>query len=84
MATLTKKERMWFEKLQAVLDECPFDASDFDSFTIGDPVVTVFKDKQSVNKHHLENETDLPDSVDALDAEVFELRFPFGVASAAG
>jgi hypothetical protein len=84
MAKLTKKERMWFEKLQAVLDECPFDTSDFDSFTIGDPVVTVFKNKQGVAEHQIENESDLSDSVDALDAEVFELKFPFGVASAAG
>ncbi|EJL6709603.1 hypothetical protein NMS01_003106 [Vibrio cholerae] len=84
MATLTKQERAWFNKLQKVLNECPFDTSDFDSFTIGDHAVTVFKKAKEVSEHQGKYETDLPESVDALDAEVFELRFPFGVASAAG
>ncbi|HCG7560634.1 TPA: hypothetical protein NJ423_004548 [Vibrio parahaemolyticus] len=37
-----------------------------------------------VQDHHLKHETDLHTSVTALDAEVFTLKFPFGVASAAG
>lgn len=84
MATLTKQEKAWFNKLQKVLNECPFDTSDFDSFTIGDNDITVFKNKDEVNDHHSKYETDLYRSVDALDAEVFILKFPFGVASAAG
>ncbi|WP_390241146.1 hypothetical protein [Vibrio sp. R78045] len=84
MATLTKQEKAWFNKLQKVLNECPFDASDFDSFTIGDNDITVFKNKCEVDAHHSKYETDLAISVSELDAEVFELKFPFGVASAAG
>ncbi|EGR0263996.1 hypothetical protein FMH13_13670 [Vibrio cholerae] len=84
MATLTKQEKAWFNKLQKVLNECPFDTSDFDSFTIGDRAVTVFKKAKEVSEHQGKYETDLHESVDALDAEVFELMFPFGVASAAG
>lgn len=84
MATLTKQEKAWFNKLQEVLDECPFDTSDFDSYTIGDKDITVFKKSNEVNDHHLQHNTDLHRSVSALDAEVFTLEFPFGVASAAG
>lgn len=84
MAKLTKKEKDWFNKLQKVLDECPFDTSDFDSYTIGDPDITVYKNVDKVTEHHSKYETDLCISVAALDAEVFVLRFPFGVASASG
>ena len=84
MATLTKQEQAWFNKLQKVLNECPFDTSDFDSYTIGDNDVTVFKKKGEVEGHQRQHMGDLYRSVDALDAEVFTLKFPFGVASAAG
>lgn len=84
MATLTKQEKAWFNKLQKVLDECPFDASDFDSFTIGDNDITVFKNRSGVNEHQNKHTVDLHESVRALDAEVFSLIFPFGVASAMG
>ncbi len=84
MATLTKQERAWFNRLQKVLNECPFDATDFDSYTIGDSDVTVFKRCKEVADYQGEHEKDLPACVEALDAEVFRLQFPFGVASAAG
>ncbi|EKA5635875.1 hypothetical protein OKZ62_001779 [Vibrio navarrensis] len=84
MATLTRQERAWFNKLQKLLNECPFDTSDFDSFTVGDKNITVFKKMFEVKEHQLINNTDLNESVDALDAEVFDLKFPFGIASAAG
>lgn len=84
MASLTRQEKIWFNKLQKLLNECPFDTSDFDSYTIGDNDITVFKKVIEVQQHHLDNYTDLPASVGALDAEVFRLEFPFGVASAAG
>ena len=84
MATLTKQEKAWFNKLQKVLNECPFDTSDFDSFTTGDKDITIFKNKGEVDAHHSNYETDLGESVQALDADVFNLKFPFGVASAAG
>ncbi|MEZ8630297.1 hypothetical protein AB6D56_07115 [Vibrio lentus] len=84
MATLTKQELAWFNKLQKVLKECPFDTRDFDSLTVGDMDITVYKNKSEVNEHHSKYETDLVESVQALDAEVFNLKFPFGVASAAG
>lgn len=84
MASLTKQEKAWFNKLQKVLNECPFDTSDFDSYTIGDNDITVYKNKDDVDSHHMEYGTDLGHSVAVLDAEVFNLVFPFGVASAAG
>lgn len=84
MATLTKQEKAWFDKLQKLLKSCPFDATDFDSYTIGDNNINVFKNASDVNDHHMKYETDLHTSVDALDAEVYRLYFPFGVASAAG
>ncbi|WP_432454842.1 hypothetical protein ACRRS0_05150 [Agarivorans sp. QJM3NY_29] len=84
MATLTKQEKAWFNKLQKVLNECPFDTSDFDSYTFGDNDITVFKKVDEVQEHHLKNQTDLCVSVSALDAEVFNLKFPFGVASSSG
>ncbi|AUS02024.1 hypothetical protein NVP3058O_106 [Vibrio phage 3.058.O._10N.286.46.B8] len=84
MATLTRQEKAWFNKLQKVLNDCPFDTSDFDSFTVGDNDITVYKNKRDVDEHHIKYETDLCESVSACDAEVFEIRFPFGVASAAG
>lgn len=84
MATLTKVEEDWFNKLQKVLNECTFDTSDFDSYTIGDKEVTVFKDSRKVNEHHMTHCSDLYRSVEALDAEVFELKFPFSIASLAG
>ncbi len=84
MATLTKQEKAWFNKLQKVLNECPFDTSDFDSYTIGDNDITVYKKVDEVHEHHTKYETDLCNSVRALDAEVFNLKFPFGVASTSG
>lgn len=84
MVTLTKQEKAWFNKLQKVLNECPFDTSDFDSYTVGDRSITVFKNKSEVDAHHSKYETDLEYSVSELDAEVFTLIFPFGIASAAG
>lgn len=84
MATLTRQEKAWLNKLQKILDECPFDASDFDSYTIGDCDVTVFKQRVKVAQYQMESERDLPACVEALDAEVFRLQFPFGVVSAAG
>ncbi|HDZ9328847.1 TPA: hypothetical protein RUZ39_002760 [Vibrio cholerae] len=84
MATLTKQEKAWFEKLQKLLNECPFDTSDFDSYTVGDNDITVFKKAKEVSEHHGKHETDLHESVSELDAEVFSLRFPFGVASTSG
>ncbi|MDE5179111.1 hypothetical protein [Vibrio fluvialis] len=84
MATLTKQERAWFNKLQKVLNECPFDTSDFDSYTVGDNDITVYKNVEEVTEHHIKHQTDLCDSVSALDAEVFNLKFPFGVASTSG
>lgn len=84
MTTLTKQEKAWFNKLQKVLNECPFDVSDFDSFTTGDNDITIFKNKGEVEAHHSKYETDLGESVQALGADVFNLKFPFGVASAAG
>ncbi|MBE3670902.1 hypothetical protein BOO25_18410 [Vibrio navarrensis] len=84
MATLTKQEKAWFNKLQKLLNECPFDTSDFDSYTIGDKDITVYKKVDAVTEHHTKYETDLCNSVRALDAEVFNLRFPFGIASTSG
>lgn len=84
MATLTKKEKDWFNKLQKVLNECPFDTSDFDSYTVGDRSITVYKKASEVHLHQIKHEKDLNFSVDQLDAEVFDLVFPFGVASASG
>lgn len=40
MSKLTKKERAWLDKLQAVLDECPSDRIGF--YTIGDPEITAY------------------------------------------
>ncbi|MBY7854313.1 hypothetical protein KW429_11455 [Vibrio fluvialis] len=84
MATLTKQEKAWFEKLQKLLNECPFDTSDFDSYTVGDKDITIFKKKREVDAHQSKHVVDLPASVSALDADVFNLTFPFGVTSAAG
>lgn len=84
MAELSTVEIKWFKKLQKVLDECPFDTSDIDSYTIGDNDIIVFKNKHEVAEHQLVNETDLCVSVQDLNAEVFKLIFPFGVTSAAG
>lgn len=80
----TKKEREWFDKLQRVLDECPFNTSEYDSYTIGDSDVTVFKKRSEVDQHQREHCCDIHQSVSHLDAEVYSLKFPFGVASAAG
>ena len=84
MATLTKQEKKWFDKLQKVLDECPFNGRKFDSYTTGDDDVTVFKLSNGLNDYICKNEVDIYKAVNKFDAEVCILQFPFKIASAAG
>jgi len=78
--SLNKAEQKWIDRVQKALDACPKSLSDrADSFTIGDPDITIF-DK---NKF-IDNGKDVCVDVDDSDSELACLIFPFGVASTAG
>jgi hypothetical protein len=77
---LNKKEQAWIDRVQKALDACPESLKNrADSFTIGDPDITIF-DK---NKYE-DSGKDIGVDVERCDAELGQLIFPFGVASVAG
>lgn len=86
MATLTKKEKAWLDKVQKVLDECPSERIGF--FTIGDPTINAFDvTKFDEIQNHLSNNNggDFCKSVMVMDADFGEeLNFNNPVESTAG
>lgn len=87
MSKLTKAEKEWIEKVQAVLNECPSQRLGF--FTIGDSNISVF-DKRKEGKINdamdagISGCGDFGPSVDKFNAYLGELIFPSGVYSTAG
>lgn len=81
---LTKEEKAWVKKMQALLDKCPSDRLGF--YTIGDCDVTIFN-----NDHYDDiidaqdtNNEDFGPAVDRFDAHLGSLNFPSNVESVAG
>ena len=86
MTKLTKAEKDWIAKVQAVLDECPSDRLGF--YTIGDSDVTVYDRSKYKQIYDILDESDRMDfcsGVDKAKADTGEtLQFPAGVHSTAG
>jgi hypothetical protein len=86
---LTKKEQAWFKRLQKCLDAAPESLTNkISSYTIGDDDVTVY-DKAKLkeyfnNNPRVEVEDYLCTSVDAADAKIYCLEFPFSVEATSG
>lgn len=81
---LTKSERDWLARLQAVLDECP--SSRLGAYTTGDPNLSIYDSRfeQQINKLLDSGKYDFCTAVDDLDADLGSLRFPFHVHSTSG
>lgn len=80
MKQLNKKEQAWIVRVQKALDACPDSLKKrADSFTIGDPDITIYDKNVFVD-----NGNDVCVDVDSSNSYLCELTFPFGVASTAG
>ncbi|KXS55009.1 MAG: hypothetical protein AWU57_605 [Marinobacter sp. T13-3] len=81
---LTKAERDWLNKLQAVLDECPSDR--LGAFTIGDPSIYIYDSRfeSEINEIINSGNTDFCAATDKLGSDLSVLRMPFAVHSTAG
>lgn len=86
MTKLTKAEKDWIAKVQAVLDECPSDRLGF--YTIGDSNVTIYDRSKDAKIYDILDENDRMDfcsGVDKAKADTgHELMFPSNVHSTAG
>ena len=85
MSKLTKSEKAWIEKLQAVLNECPSQRLGF--YTIGDANVSIYdRNKEDKIYQLTDNEIvkDFGPAVDKCNAYLGEIIFPFSVHSTAG
>jgi predicted RecB family nuclease len=80
ITALNKKEQAWVDRVQKALNACPESLINrADSFTVGDPNIIIF-DKNV----YVDTGKDTCIDVDLSDAELGDLRFPFGVASTSG
>lgn len=81
---LTKSEKDWLARVQAVLDECP--TSRLGAYTIGDPDLNVYDSRfeSEINKLLDTGKYDFCSAVSDLGAELGSLKFPFQVHSTAG
>lgn len=85
MSKLTKTEKAWIAKLQAVLDECPSGRIGF--YTIGDPDVSIYDtNKQGAIDAIMDNSnTDYGNAVRKAGASFdADIKFPSHVHSVAG
>lgn len=86
MTKLTKAEKDWIAKVQAVLDECPSERLGF--YTIGDANVTVYdrsKDSKIYDILDRNDRMDFCSGVDQASADTgFTIDFPSSVHSTAG
>lgn len=87
MATLTKKEKTWFDEVNAVLARCP-SPEKFGFYTIGDRNVMVYdlrKEKEIEGKLDARSSSDWCVAVRDADAEIdADIYFPSAVLSTAG
>jgi hypothetical protein len=81
---LTKAERDWLNKLQAVLDECPSDR--LGAYTIGDPSINIYDSRfeSEINEIIDSGNADFCTATDKLGADLAALKMPFAVHSTAG
>ncbi len=81
---LTKEEKAWLKKLQAVFDECPSDR--LGAYTVGDPWLAIYDRslESEINQHSVNNIGEFSDSVAALGAGFATINTPFAVHSTAG
>ena len=85
---MTKNEKVWFDKLQKLMDECPFDDSKYESYTIGDFDITFY----DVKKHEAKREEYADDNYypdeclicGNANAEVYLITTKFPIHSTAG
>lgn len=81
---LTKSEKDWLARLQALLDECP--SARLGAYTIGDPTLSIYdrRFESQINKIMESGKDDFCTAVADVDADLGLLRFPFPVHSTAG
>ncbi|PRA52203.1 hypothetical protein [Brucella pituitosa] len=84
MTVPTNAERLWFKRLQKVLDECPSDRIAF--YTIGDTSVTPydFSREAEILAVFDAGSGEFGNAVTACEADFPSLRFPNPVASTTG
>ncbi|AWK42638.1 hypothetical protein [Photorhabdus laumondii] len=85
MSKLNSEEKIWLNKLQKILDECPSERLGF--YTIGDNDLSVYdltKTKEINELHHKTNR-DYPACIEESGAEFnYYLTFPAKVEGVAG
>ncbi|WP_445769001.1 hypothetical protein [Rheinheimera sp.] len=82
--SLTKEEKAWLKKLQAVFDECP--SVRLSSYTTGDPFLSIY-DKtmdSEINAYHDKSGGEFCNAVDDVGAGLAIIRTPFPIHSTAG
>ncbi|MBH3027187.1 hypothetical protein I5Q96_11155 [Serratia marcescens] len=84
MAKLNKKERVWLDELQEVLNRCPSERLGF--FTVGDPKIHIYdRSKERLIDDYMDsNGLDFCKCVRAINADFGDLDFPAAVHSTAG
>lgn len=85
MAKLTKAEKAWVEKLQAVIDKCP--SKRLAAYTIGDADITLYDGSRQAQILAIQDanpDMELGDAVEHDHAKLAKLRFPFQIHSVAG
>ena len=81
---LTKEEKAWLKKLQAVFDECP--SSRLGAYTVGDPWLGIYDKtmESEINNHQAKNGGEFCNSVEDLGADLAMINTPFSVHATAG
>lgn len=85
MATLTKTEKAWIKKLQAVIDECP--SKRLAAYTVGDADIKLYdgsKQAQILAIQDANHNMDFGNAVEDADAALIHVLFPFQIHSVAG
>ncbi|MDX5979585.1 hypothetical protein [Vreelandella alkaliphila] len=85
MAKLTKAEAAWLKKLQAVIDECP--SKRLAAFTVGDARITLYDGSNQAQILAIQDANpseEFGNAVEAADATLAHVPFPFQIHSVAG
>ena len=79
MAEFTAKQKQWFDKLQVLLDDCPFDCKEIGAYTTGDDGVTIFNKAKKVTDYQFSTECGMSTAIEKLKADSIIIKFPFTV-----
>lgn len=79
MPKFTAKQKQWFDKLQALLNDCPFDCEEIEAFTTGDDNVTIFNSAAKVSDYQISAQCGMGKAISMTKADSIRIDFPFTV-----